>query len=118
MLAGFRSDLDRLLPCVDLVVLPSFTERMPNVALEALSAGVPVVATAVGGTPEVLDDSCGRLVPPGDAAALAEAIGGLLDDEEQRRRLGRQGQEKMRRGFTFDNPNAVKSCGCGSSFQA
>src|SRR5207244_4478612 len=65
-LAGFRLDLDQYLPHLDLLVLPSHTEGLPNVVLEACAAGVPVVATAVGGTPEVIEDGAsGFLVPPG-----------------------------------------------------
>src|SRR5262249_38555149 len=67
VMAGFRSDLDRYLPQLDLFVLSSHTEGMPNVVLEACAAGVPVVATAVGGTPEVVDDEAsGWLVQSGD----------------------------------------------------
>jgi glycosyltransferase involved in cell wall biosynthesis len=102
VLAGFREDLDRFVPFFDLLALPSYTEGLPNVVLEALAAGVPVVATAVGGTPEVVEDGVtGYLVPPGDAAVLAERILDLLAFEANRRRLGRRGQERVRREFTF-----------------
>jgi len=102
LLPGFRKDLDRVLPSLDLLVLPSHTEGLPNVVLESLAAGVPVVATAVGGTPEVLDDGIsGYLVPPGDAGALAERIGDLLGSEDRRRAMGRDGQERVQRDFTF-----------------
>jgi glycosyltransferase involved in cell wall biosynthesis len=100
--AGFRDDVDRFMPFLDLLVLPSFTEGMPNVVLEAFAAGVPVVATAVGGTPEVVEDGrSGFLVPPGDAAALAEGIRASLATEDGRRELGRRGRERVRREFTF-----------------
>jgi glycosyltransferase involved in cell wall biosynthesis len=58
----------------DLVTLPSYREGCPNVVIEALAAGRPVVATNVGGIPELMDSTCGRLVPPHDADALAEAL--------------------------------------------
>jgi len=63
----------------DVVTLPSYMEGCPNVVLEALACGRPVVATRVGGIPEIMSEECGRLVPPRDAAALAEALGSVLD---------------------------------------
>ena len=76
ILAGFTSDLDALLPALDVMALPSFTEGLPNVVLEAFAAGLPVVATAVGGVPEVLDDGVsGFLAPAADHAALARDPG-------------------------------------------
>ena len=63
----------------DLVTLPSYMEGCPNVVLEALASGRPVVATNVGGIPEILSDECGRLVPPRDSGALAKALASALD---------------------------------------
>jgi teichuronic acid biosynthesis glycosyltransferase TuaC len=63
----------------DLVTLPSYMEGCPNVVLEALACGRPVVATNVGGIPEILSDECGRLVPPRDSGALAQALASVLD---------------------------------------
>ena len=63
----------------DLVTLPSYMEGCPNVVLEALACGRPVVATNVGGIPEILDESCGRLVPPRDSVKLADALAAVLD---------------------------------------
>jgi glycosyltransferase involved in cell wall biosynthesis len=63
----------------DLVTLPSYMEGCPNVVLEALASGRPVVATKVGGIPEIMDGECCRLVPPGDAVALAQALALVLD---------------------------------------
>lgn len=65
----------------DAVTLPSYMEGCPNVILEALASGRPVVATKVGGIPEILDNSCGRLVPPRDPAKLAEALESVLAAE-------------------------------------
>jgi glycosyltransferase involved in cell wall biosynthesis len=63
----------------DLVTLPSYMEGCPNVILEALACGRPVVATEVGGIPEILTAECGRLVAPRNPAALAEALRTVLD---------------------------------------
>jgi teichuronic acid biosynthesis glycosyltransferase TuaC len=61
------------------VTLPSYMEGCPNVILEALACGRPVVATNVGGIPEIMNDECGYLVPPRDSGALAEALASSLD---------------------------------------
>jgi glycosyltransferase involved in cell wall biosynthesis len=63
----------------DLVTLPSYMEGCPNVVLEALASGRPVVATNVGGIPEILSDECGRLVPPRSPGKLAQALASVLD---------------------------------------
>lgn len=102
VLPGFCADLDRFLSFVDLLVLPSYTEGLPNVVLEACAAGVPVVATAVGGTPEVVQDGVnGYLVPSGEPAMLARRILDVLTDEETRCSLGRQGQARVASHFSF-----------------
>jgi glycosyltransferase involved in cell wall biosynthesis len=101
-LPGFTRDLDRLLPWADLLVQSSYTEGLPNVVLEAGAAGVPVVATAVGGTPEVVaGGETGRLVAPGDAAGLADRIVELLADAPTRRRMGAAARARMREHFSF-----------------
>jgi glycosyltransferase involved in cell wall biosynthesis len=101
VLAGFRDDLDCYVPHLDLFVLPSFTEGLPNVVLEACAAGVPVVATAVGGTPEILRGGAGLLVAPGDADALAGAIASALDRGAGLRALAEAGHRRVRERFTF-----------------
>lgn len=102
VMPGFRTDLDSLIGAADVVVLPSFTEGLPNVALEASAAGVPVVATAVGGTPEVVaDGETGFLVPPGEAGQLAARVGQLLREAELRTRFGAAGRKRMQLQFTF-----------------
>lgn len=103
VLAGFRPDLDRLFPHLDLLVQSSHTEGMPNVVLEACAAGVPVVATAVGGTPEIVENSVtGHLVPVGDPATIARVVLRVLDDEAHRRNLANRAQERIRSSFTFE----------------
>ena len=102
VLPGHRTDLDALIPAADVVVLPSFTEGMPNVALEASAAAVPVVATAVGGTPEVVADGVtGYLVPAGQPKALAAKLSELLADPGVRKRMGEAGRARMHARFTF-----------------
>lgn len=103
VLAGFRPDLDRFLPHLDLLVQSSYTEGMPNVVLEACAAAVPVVATAVGGTPEIIENGVsGNLVPPGDPGALAHSIVKILADEAGRREMGSLGRQIVRKRFTFE----------------
>lgn len=104
VLGGFRNDLDRFLPQLDLFVLPSHTEGLPNVVLEACAAGVPVVATEVGGTPEIIEEGVsGLLCPPGDADALAARILEAIEDEEKLREMGFQGRQRVLEQFTFSS---------------
>lgn len=105
---GWRSDVPSLLQAADVVALPSLSEGLPLALLEAMACGRPVVATPVGGVPEVLDDgSTGLLVPPGDAPALAKAISTLLDNESLRHRLGRQARCVIEERFSL--PRVVGS---------
>jgi glycosyltransferase involved in cell wall biosynthesis len=100
-MAGFRDDLPQLLPCLDLLVHPALMEGLGVALLQAASAGLPIVAVDAGGMPEAVEDGVnGRLVPPGNDEALANAIHQLLADETLRRRMGESGREKMRRGFS------------------
>jgi glycosyltransferase involved in cell wall biosynthesis len=86
---GNRGDVAELIDSFDVVVIPSLFESFSLVALEAMRAGRPVVASAVGGLPEVVrDGETGVLVPPGSPAALAGAVGSLLADAARRRELG------------------------------
>ena len=75
------SDVAVWIAAADLVTLPSYMEGCPNVVLEALASGRPVVATNVGGIPEILCQECGILVPPRDSTALAQALGEVLEKE-------------------------------------
>jgi glycosyltransferase involved in cell wall biosynthesis len=102
ILAGFRSDLERVLPACDLAASSSHTEGLPVVVLEEMAAGLPVVATAAGGTPEVVEDGVtGWLVAPGDAAALARRMAELLASPETMRAMGAAGRRRVERHFTF-----------------
>jgi glycosyltransferase involved in cell wall biosynthesis len=102
VLAGFHDDLDAYLPHLDLFALPSYTEGLPNVILEAFASGVPVVATAVGGTPEIVDDGvCGWLVPPGQPRRMAERMTDALNDRDRLRQMASRGGDRVRRCFSF-----------------
>jgi len=91
--------LDRL----DVVALPSWTEGLPLTVLEAMAHARPVVATPVGGTPEVVvDGETGLLVPPRDPAALAGALRRLLEDPDFARSLGEAGRRRVAERFSLD----------------
>jgi glycosyltransferase involved in cell wall biosynthesis len=86
---GWRDDVPRILRALDLYVQPSLTEGLPLAVVEAAAAGLPIVASEVGGIPEIITHGRdGLLVPPGDPNALAAAIQKLLDDPDQARMLG------------------------------
>lgn len=100
---GFRRDVWDLMAAADLVVLPSVAEAFGLVLAEALYLGTPVVASRVGGIPEIVDDGIdGVLVPPADSGALADAIVRLLNDGQERQRLAGAGREKVRGRFSFE----------------
>lgn len=102
LLTGLRRDVPRLLRAFDVFVLPSLWEGLPRVILQAMSAGLPVVATAADGTAEVVQDGVtGLLVPMEDTHALAEAIARLLRDPEGARRMGAEGKRRVQ-GFGAD----------------
>ncbi len=100
-LAGFRADLASLLSCLDLVVHPALLEGLGVSLLQASAAGVPIVASAVGGIPEAVRDGVnGRLVPAGDPMALGAAVDALLRDAPLRRQLGAGGRVLVRQEFS------------------
>ena len=102
-LPGFRPDARALLDAADVFALPSRQEAMPLAALEAMDAGLPVVATRVFGSAEVVaDGETGLLVRPGDPRALAGALGELLADRERAARLGRAGRRRYLERYTSD----------------
>ena len=93
---GFRDDLETIYADLDLLVLCSANEGSPVAIMEAMASGVPVVATDVGGVPDlVADGETGVLVPAGDPHALAEAITMLHSDPGLRRRLATAGRERI-----------------------
>jgi glycosyltransferase involved in cell wall biosynthesis len=101
LFTGYRADAAALLRSFDVFALPSTTEGLPLVLLEAMAAGVPVVATPVGGVPELVEDGVtGLLVPPEDPAALAAALRTLLDDAETARLLAAAARRRVEAEFS------------------
>jgi glycosyltransferase involved in cell wall biosynthesis len=103
LFAGFRTDVPDLLSQAALSVLPSLSEGLSNSLLESMAAGVPVVATRVGGNPEVVDDGVtGLLAPPRDSIALAHAMLDLLDNPDLAARFGAAGKQRIARLFSVE----------------
>jgi glycosyltransferase involved in cell wall biosynthesis len=96
----YGQELYRLVSSVDIVVVPSLSpDNAPNVVLEALALGKPVVASAVGGIPDQVDDGCAILVDPWDVPALSVALDRLLVDDGLRERMGEHGRSRVMRLF-------------------
>ena len=101
---GHRDDIPDLLACSDLFVLPSIYEGLPLSILEAMDAGKAVVATAAGGTPELVrEGETGFLVPKRDPAALACAIRRILSDPELNHRMGKAGRVRVQQEYSVKN---------------
>jgi glycosyltransferase involved in cell wall biosynthesis len=99
--AGVRGDVPRLLASFDIVALPSHTEGLSNVLLESMAMARPVVATAVGGNPDVLrDGASGRLVPARDPEALAAGLARLIEDPEAAQAMGREARRDVELRFS------------------
>jgi len=91
---GWRKDIDEIMPLFDMLVLPSLNEGMGRVLVEAMAAGKPVVASRVGGIPDLVRHAeTGYLVPPANEKALADGIKKLLDDPEKAKQMGQRGKE-------------------------
>lgn len=101
---GYRRDVATWYSAADVVVLPSCEDACPLAALEAMSLGRPVVASNVGGIPELVQDGVtGLLVPPGNPTSLAAAIETLLSDPDRRQRMGEAGRAAFERRLTLDH---------------
>lgn len=103
MFLGRRTDVPQLLSCCDLSVLPSWAEGLPNAVIESLAAGLPVVATRVGGIPEIIEDGeSGVLVPPHDPDSLASALLRVLNSPDLAQQLSCAGRNKVQMVFSFE----------------
>jgi len=101
--AGFRDDLDRLLPAFDVFCLSSYKEGLGTSLLDAMAFARPIVATAAGGIPDAVEDGVtGRLVPVRDAGALAQALLTLLADPARRQEMGAGGRRRFLARFTAE----------------
>ena len=101
--AGFRGDLDRIVPAFSVFCLSSHLEGLGTSLLDAMAFARPVVATAAGGIPEaVVDGVTGRIVPPRDPAALADALVGVLANDGLRHGFGQAGRRRFLQSFTVD----------------
>jgi glycosyltransferase involved in cell wall biosynthesis len=101
-LLGHREDVPELLVGLDVFVLPSRSEGMSNTLLEAMAAGVPVVASDVGGNSEIVrDGDSGFLYPSGDEARLSQLLTELVGDPARRAQVGRRGYERVMREFSM-----------------
>ena len=102
-LLGWRDDVSRLLRAADIYVHPSWSEACPLAVLEAMAAARPVVATAVGGVPELVRrNETGLLVPPRSPRALASALDALIDHPREARRMGYEGRKRVKRFFSLE----------------
>jgi glycosyltransferase involved in cell wall biosynthesis len=100
---GHREDVPSVLAQADLFVLPSRSEAFPNGAIEAMAAGLPVIASRVGGLLDLVDDGrTGLLVPPDDPAALASAIESLLLSPVRAAAIGAAARDEVARRYSFD----------------
>lgn len=103
LFTGLRRDVPSLLACADVSVLPSYSEGLPNSVIEAMASGLPVVATRVGGVPELVRPRhTGFLVPPGDVDSLAEALVTVLANPFLGKRLGEAGRVQIQSEFSFE----------------
>ncbi|GAB4229282.1 MAG: glycosyltransferase family 4 protein [Acidobacteriota bacterium] len=103
LFTGFRSDCEALLKQMDIFCLPSLSEGLSSAIMAAMAARLPVVATAVGGIPElVVDGQTGRLVPAGHVEELARALGEVLADPERARAMGAAGRRRVERYFSLE----------------
>ena len=102
-LPGERADIAEIMRALDIFVLPSLGEGISNTILEAMASGLPVIATEVGGNPELVEQNVtGKLISPGNAEDLAQAILGYIENQELIREHGRMARAKIEAGFSME----------------
>lgn len=97
---GYVADAAALIPAFDIIIAPSLSEAFGYVVVEAGAAGVPIIASRVGGIPEIIEDGTGVLVPPKDAEALTSALMSLLSDERKRTTMALALESRVRSYFS------------------
>jgi glycosyltransferase involved in cell wall biosynthesis len=103
LFAGFRNDLERILPCLDIVVHPATLEGLGVSLLQAAAAGVPIVATRAGGIPEIVENGTnGYLIEAGDIKAITNRVINLLEDPIKSKHFGSCGRKKVESRFSID----------------
>jgi glycosyltransferase involved in cell wall biosynthesis len=100
---GRRNDVARILACCDIAMLPSKAEGLPNAILEYMAAGLPTVASQVGGNAELIEEGkTGLLIPPADSSALANALLRILRDTDLAEKLGKSARQYVASHFSFE----------------
>ena len=116
--AGFHSDIPECLKAFDIFVLPSLSEGLGSAILEAMATSLPIVATRVGGIPELVKNGDnGLLVAPADSVSLARAIEKLADDADLSQRMGLRGRQRIEERFTLERKILETEQLCGLLLQ-
>lgn len=101
--AGFRTDLEKILPCLDILLHPASMEGLGVSLLQAAASGLPIIGARAGGIPEIVNDGVnGYLITPADSRAIIDSVLLLLQDPEKRSRFGRAGREMVESSFSID----------------
>jgi len=110
VLAGRRHDVPRIYATIDIFLLPSLIEGLPMALLEAMATGLPVIATAVGDVPKVVDSDVGALIPPADEFALVESIDRFSSNRNTRITLGRNAKRRIADHYSSRAMTAKYAC--------
>jgi glycosyltransferase involved in cell wall biosynthesis len=101
--SGYRDDIPQIMEVIDIFLFPSFSESFGRSLLEAMAASKPIIASNVGGIPEVVvDGETGMLIPPGNSTELAAAISYLLKNNNLRKKMGTKGRKRVEELFTME----------------